>query len=862
MFRWLSSLTILVRLRIVVAVAVVALVGLAVDSVRVLDRRMMAERQAKIRATVESVHGVLVAFGARAARGEISTEEAKAQALAMVKALRYDGREYFWINDLRPHMVMHPVKPELDGKDLSDYADPTGKRLFVEFVKAVKAGPDGAGFVDYRWPKPGFEAPVPKTSYVKLYAPFGWIVGSGVYLDDVEATLHEEALKVAGAALLCILIISAATWLIAHSIRRAVGALRFEAKTLAKEVALGRISVRADATHVSPEFRPVIEGMNFTMEAFAGPMSQTILAVEALANGVIPPAVESECHGESARLRANLNQAIGAVARLVADSQRLAEAAKAGRLDARIDPSAHAGEYRRVVEGLNAAFEGVVGPLRVAAAQVDAFARGEIPAPVDEAWCGDFEPLRRNLGALARSLTAIIDGMAAMAAAQEAGDLDARIPASTFLGVYRKMVDGVNAGIAMHVKNLVGILEILKAYAEGDFSPVLPKLPGKQAMANERLDLLRENLHGLAAEVQTLTRAAVDGQLEVRADAGRFRGDWAVLLTALNRTLDALLAPVEEGARVLEALSRRDLTSRARGDYHGDHAQLRDAINATAGALEGALGQVAEATHGVARAAGQIAAGAQSVAAGASSQAKAVERSGGALERISDMASRSAEVARSARTRSAAADVAANQGTSAIEGMTRTMERIRQSSEGTSLILKDINEIAFQTNLLALNAAVEAARAGDAGRGFAVVAEEVRSLALRSKEAAARTEVLIRESVRQASEGETTSRAVAETLGTIARSVGEVTTLIGQIDEAASAQARAIEEVRAEIVDVDRITQQNASSAEQSSASAHELSDQATELAGLVGTFSLERGSTASPTRRLIGGRFAPTPRA
>ena len=92
------------------------------------------------------------------------------------------------------------------------------------------------------------------------------------------------------------------------------------------------------------------------------------------------------------------------------------------------------------------------------------------------------------------------------------------------------------------------------------------------------------------------------------------------------------------------------------------------------------------------------------------------------------------------------------------------MAKIRASAEGTSQIIKDINEIAFQTNLLALNAAVEAARAGEAGRGFAVVAEEVRSLALRSKEAAKKTEALIRESVTQAGEGEGDGKRVTDKL--------------------------------------------------------------------------------------------------
>ena len=183
---------------------------------------------------------------------------------------------------------------------------------------------------------------------------------------------------------------------------------------------------------------------------------------------------------------------------------------------------------------------------------------------------------------------------------------------------------------------------------------------------------------------------------------------------------------------------------------------------------------------------------------------------------------------------------AAGQGGKAMGGMTGAMAAIRTAAEGTSQIIKDVNEIAFQTNLLALNAAVEAARAGEAGRGFAVVAEEVRSLAMRSKDAAGRTESLIRESVRQAKEGEELARAVAAHLDGIGSSVSKASTLVREIAGAAREQAAGIDQVNQAIEQVDVVTQQNAASSEESSSAAAELSTQAGALAALVGTFQLD----------------------
>lgn len=120
-----------------------------------------------------------------------SIEEKKEQALKVVKNMRYAGGNYLWINDLQPAMVMHPIKPALDGKDLSEFKDPNGKRLFSEMAGVCKK--DGQGFVDYMWPKPGEEKPVAKLSFVRLFKPWDWVIGTGVYLETAEQRFMDEA---------------------------------------------------------------------------------------------------------------------------------------------------------------------------------------------------------------------------------------------------------------------------------------------------------------------------------------------------------------------------------------------------------------------------------------------------------------------------------------------------------------------------------------------------------------------------------------------------------------------------------------------------------------------------------------------
>ncbi len=298
---------------------------------------------------------------------------------------------------------------------------------------------------------------------------------------------------------------------------------------------------------------------------------------------------------------------------------------------------------------------------------------------------------------------------------------------------------------------------------------------------------------------------------------------------------------------MLEQLAARDLRARVTSTFQGDHAKLRDAVNGTAEALHEAMTQVASAVEQVSSAASQIASSSQAVATGASEQAGSIQTTTTSVESVVEMTRQAADNAQQAATLALSARDAAGDGTAAVEQLKGAMGRIQQSAEGTSQIIKDVSDIAFQTNLLALNAAVEAARAGEAGRGFAVVAEEVRSLALRAKEAATKTEALIRQSVKQAGEGEVAARQVAGKLGDIAQGVSRVADIVTEIAAASKEQSGRLGQLNQSIGDMDKVTQQNAASAEESSSAASELSSQSEELAAMVKTFRLE-GKEQAPS--------------
>jgi methyl-accepting chemotaxis protein len=644
-------------------------------------------------------------------------------------------------------------------------------------------------------------------------------------------------------------------WVLVRSVRRSLRALVDEAARMEHAIEDGALDVRADARAASAEFAPVVEGMNRTVEAFLAPLRLTADYIDRIARGDIPAPVEAEYRGEFAATIANLNRCIAAVNALVEDAGKLAAAGAAGELAVRADASRHAGDFRKVVEGMNRTYDGLIGPLGLAAGAVADIAAGHLPPEVEDGFPGDLAPLRANLNGCIRAVRALVRDARALADAGAAGQLSVRAEAGAHQGEFRTIVEGMNRTLDAVVRPLQVTARCVDQIAAGELpAPLSDEWAGDFRQLRDNLNTCIQAVSGLVQEMDGLAGTAVQGSLAQRADPKRHRGDYRRIVEGVNRTLDALLAPVTETTAALETLAARDLRATVEGQYRGDHSRLKDALNSTARALHGAMGQVASSVRQVSLAASQIASSSQAVATGASEQAASLAETGSLLESVAGMARSAAESAQQASALATTARAAASDGTAAVDRLKSTMGRITRSAEGTSQIIRDVSDIAFQTNLLALNAAVEAARAGEAGRGFAVVAEEVRSLALRAKEAASKTEDLIRQSVEQATDGDSAAQEVAGKLGDIVLGVSKVTDIVAEIASSAQAQVTALAGVNQAVTEMDRVTQQNAASAEESSAAAGELSGQSEELAAMVATFRLERETSGAELRARTGG--------
>jgi methyl-accepting chemotaxis protein len=309
------------KFTIQVAIAALGLLSLAGMWVKSERSCLLSERIQKTKTLVELPYSIIQRQHQLEVSGQISREQAQKDALDQIRCLRYEENNYFWITDLHPTMVMHPMKPELNGQDLSAYKDPDGILMFVAMVNAVKAR--GGGFVYYRWPRPGKSDPVKKLSYVKQFEPWGWIIGTGIYIDDVDAAWRSNGTIAAGLGLSCLLILL----IVSTKISRSIFARLSEMVERIRDIAEGegdltkRLEVNTDdeVSHLGRWF-------NTFMDRLHDILSQVASNTHSLASAGVEIADSSRQQAEGAeRQKDQANQVATAMQEMSSTVQQVSE---------------------------------------------------------------------------------------------------------------------------------------------------------------------------------------------------------------------------------------------------------------------------------------------------------------------------------------------------------------------------------------------------------------------------------------------------------------------------------------------------------------------------------------------------------
>ncbi len=617
-------------------------------------------------------------------------------------------------------------------------------------------------------------------------------------------------------------------------------------KHMSEQHTAGDIDVNIPSDKFEGSFKVMAQGVNDMVNGHIAVKKKAMACIAEFGRGNFEAPLE-KFPGKKAFINDTIEVMRKNLKALIADANLLSKAAVEGKLATRADASRHEGDFRKIVQGVNVCLDAVIGPLNVAAKYVDDISKGVIPSTITDTYNGDFNTIKNNLNVVVKMMSDLLEETDIIIKAAADGELDKRANADLFAGGWKQLVSGVNDTITNIVNPLMVTADYVEKVSNGVIPPEITDVyKGQYNLIKNNLNAVVKMMSSLLRETNILVQAAIGGQLGTRANAGLFVGGWNELVAGVNKTLDSVLEPINEAAAILEKVAGRDLTARVKGDYKGDHAKIKQALNSAVDNLDQALTQAAESAEQVAGASTQISEGSQSLAQGANEQASSLEEVSSSLEEMSSMTKQNAENANQAKTLAAEANGNAAQGAEAMGNMSIAINKIKESSDQTAKIVKTIDEIAMQTNLLALNAAVEAARAGEAGRGFAVVAEEVRNLAQRSAQAAKNTADMISESVKNAEDGVKISGEVSKSFESIAVSSKKVNDLINEIAAASSEQSTGIDQLNTAVAQMDKVTQQNAANSEESAGASEEMSSQAEELQSMIAQFSL----TASAGKR------------
>jgi methyl-accepting chemotaxis protein len=267
----MNQLSLRTKLNLLVALCTTLMISVAAYLVWDGYRNIASERRLAVKNSVDVALSIARWAHAQETSGAATRAQAQAMATKAINDARYSGNEYFWINDLDLRMVAHPIKPELNGKELGGIKDPEGKAVFVLFNDMVRK--NGAGYVDYLWPKPGSDKPVQKVSFVAGFKPWDWVIGSGVYVDDLHAMLYAALRNVA----LALLVALSLLWGVARLIYRAMAASLQAAVNVADCIAQGDIAqtITADGSDEAGRLLKAMQRMQASLVSVVGVVRQS-----------------------------------------------------------------------------------------------------------------------------------------------------------------------------------------------------------------------------------------------------------------------------------------------------------------------------------------------------------------------------------------------------------------------------------------------------------------------------------------------------------------------------------------------------------------------------------------------------------
>ncbi|QGL80343.1 chemotaxis protein [Stenotrophomonas maltophilia] len=493
--RWqhyFSNLSVRRKLNLLTLLIALGVIALSVIAARMQYLDLTETRKTALKTQVELSYGILQHYHRLAGTGELSEEAAKRAALQALEVMRAENDTYYFnVYDTGYRLLMHPFRKDLVGKDMKDFRTDDGVRIYYDQVEAAKAG---GGFVSYRWAKPGSNGEVEKVAYAGLFAPWNWVVSSGVYMDDVQkqALVFTAIMTVSGGVL--VLIVLALSWVIGN-----------------------RIAV---------------------------PLKQATAVAEGIAAGKLDSHIGPQPHDETGRLldaMAGMQQQLHAV---ITGQREMARRHDGGELSYRIDASAFPGEYGLMVQETNALVGSHVQTLHDVLDVVQQYAVGDLSRDIAR-YPGEKAAMTTTVDTVKANLGRINAEIKQLASAAAAGDFSRRGDAQRFDHDFRLMLENLNAMMAVSDDNLGKLSQLLSAIAEGDLTA---RMHGDYQGVFARM---RDDANATVAQLTQIV-----GQIQASASSITLAaGEIASGNSDLSRRTEQQAANLEETAASMEELT-------------------------------------------------------------------------------------------------------------------------------------------------------------------------------------------------------------------------------------------------------------------------------------------------------------------
>jgi len=535
------------KLRILIGLCLLG--ALALSAWGLLSKRsaMFAEKEQATQHAVEVAMSIVTKHADDVAKGKMSEADAKALALDELRALRYGGKEYFWVQDGSPAMLMHPIKAELEGKSLADYRGPDGINLFQNIADVVKA--KGQGFVSYQFGKPGQNGTFPKISYVAGYEPWGWIVGSGIYVDDVNALFWRDAART-GVLLLVML-----------------------AVILVVSTQIVRLIV--------------------------GPIRAAVAAAESIAIGEIDVEIRSSSRDETGRLLTSMATMQRSLKHFVDAQMQMAAAHAKGEISSQMPAEAFRGTYRDMATSVNALAAGHIGVQDKIVAVMEQYAVGNFKPDIEQL-PGEQAAISSAVSTVKTNLQAINQEILTLSTAAKCGDFSARGTPGHYQHTFATMVGNLNELMEICQSSLGELSQMLSALARGDltrriendYSGMFGRLRDD---ANHTVVQLRELVGSILRSVDEIDTAAGEiaqgnGDLSARTE------QQAASLEETSSAMAQLMGAVQQNAdnaRMADELTRSSTKVAERGgEAVGQVVQMMDAIGHSSKRISDIIGVI------------------------------------------------------------------------------------------------------------------------------------------------------------------------------------------------------------------------------------------------------------------------------